>query len=137
MKKKANLKDNRTIRRYSEPFKIKVLRDLEEGRMTKNEIIRHYNIAMGTLFLWIKKYNRVDLYNPRIYVQMPHERDQIKALKEEVAELKEAMVAAQLRAVKAESDLEAAMEKYGISKEDLKKKSEASRSKKQSRKGNL
>ena len=36
------LKDNRNVKRYSEPFKLKVLSELSSGKYTKCEIIRIY-----------------------------------------------------------------------------------------------
>lgn len=135
MDKKTRLKDHRTVRNYSNSFKIKVLEDLESGRLTKNEVVRHYGIGAGTLYQWIKKFGRLDLYNPRVIIQMPQERDQIKSLKQEIAELKEAMIESQLKAIRAESDLEVALEMLGVDKSHFEKKQKASHSKKQSPKG--
>ena len=132
MDKKTRLKDNRTVRSYSNSFKIKVLGELESGRMTKREVIQHYGVGPGTLYGWIKKFARFDLYNPRVIIQMPQERDKIKSLNQEIAELKEAMIQSQLKAIRAESDMEVALEMLGVDKAHFAKKQEASRSKKQS-----
>ena len=128
MKRTIKLKDSRTVRRYSESFKLKVLEELESGVRTKSELSQHYGIAIGSIYAWMKKFGRLDLYNPQVYIKMPQEKDKIKALKQEIAELKEAMVQAQLRAIKAESDLEATLELLGEDPGSLKKKSSASRS---------
>ncbi len=69
--KNTKLKDSRTIRRYSESFKFKVLRELELGKSTKNELVKKYDISPGSLYFWIKKYHRDDLFNPRISIEMP------------------------------------------------------------------
>ncbi len=128
----TTLKDCRTIRRYSESFKFKILRELESGRSTKNELIRKYGISPGSLYFWIKKYHRDDLFNPRISIEMPKERDKKKALEQENKELKEALIQLQLKHLKSEADLECAIDELGYSsKEAFKKKSEANRSKKQ------
>ena len=50
---------------------------------------------------------------------MPQEKYKIKALKEEITELKEAIVQTQVKALRAESDLEVAIEMLGISKENF------------------
>jgi transposase-like protein len=135
MKHKTRLKDERTIRRYSDSFKLKVLDDLENGRMNKNEIARHYDIGMGTLYGWIKKFSRLDLYNPQLIIQMPQERDRIKSLEQEIKELKEALVQSQLKQLKAESDLEATLELMGVNKDQVAKKHSASHLRKRSDQG--
>lgn len=130
--KKSKLKDSRTLRRYSESFKLKVLRELESGRSTKNELVKKYGISPGSLYFWLKKYHRDDLLNPRITIEMPKERDKKKALEQENKQLKEALIQLQLKHLKSEADLECALEELGFSsKEDFKKKSKANRSKKQ------
>lgn len=135
MKNKTRLKDERTVRRYSDSFKLKVLDDLESGRMNKNEISNHYGIGKGTLYRWIKKFSRLDLYNPQLIIQMPQERDRIKSLEQEIKELKEALVQSQLKQLKAECDLEATLELLGASRDHIAKKHAASHSRKQSEQG--
>lgn len=135
MDKKTRLKDHRTLRVYSNSFKIKVLDEIGSGQKTKREVIRDYGISTATLYKWIEKFNRLDLYNPRVIIQMPQERDRLKSLKQEIAELKEAMIQSQLRAIRAESDLEVALEMLGVDKSHFEKKQKASHSKKQSPKG--
>ncbi len=128
----TKLKDSRTIRKYSESFKFKVLRELELGKSTKNELVRKYGISPGTLYFWIKKYHRDDLLNPRVIIEMPKERDKKKALELENKQLKEALIQLQLKHLKSEADLECAIEELGFSrKEAFKKKLKANPSKKQ------
>jgi len=134
MKRQVKLKDGRTIRYFSESVKLKILDDIESGRMTKNEASRHYDVSVASIYRWMKKFGRLDLYNPRVIIQMPSEKDKIKALKEELAELKEAMIQTQLRSIKAESDLEVALEMMGLDKPSFEKKQKAPHSKKPSRK---
>ena len=135
MKGDVKLKDGRTIRRYSESVKLKILDEIHSGRMTKNEAGRQYDVSVASIYKWMKKFGRLDLYNPRVIIQMPTEKDKIKALKEEIAELKEAMIQSQLKAIKAESDLEVALEMMGLNKSSFEKKQQAPHSKKPSQKG--
>lgn len=129
--KKSTLKDNHTLKRYSEAFKQKVIRDISEGRKTKIEASRYYGCSEAAIYSWIRKMNRLDLYNPKVRVQMPQENEQIKDLKQQNKELKEALVQLQLKHLKSEADLEVALEELGYnSKEDFEKKQKASRSKK-------
>lgn len=125
MNAKVNLKDGRTVYRYSDSFKQHVLESIKQGRMTKNEASRHFGISVGSIYFWMRKFSRLDIYNPEVTIRMPHEKDQIKALKEQIAELKEAMIQSQLKAIKAESDLEVALEMFGLEKSEFEKKREA------------
>ena len=52
------LKDDRAIKRYSENFKLKVLSEIEHGRLNKTEACRVYGMAHPTLLKWIKKYSK-------------------------------------------------------------------------------
>ena len=135
MERKVNLKDNRTIRRYSEAFKFKILQEISEGRLTKIEASEKYGISVGSIYSWMHKFGRYDLYNPSIEIKMPSEKNQVKELKKEVKELKDALVQLQLMNLKAECDLEAAMEVFGFTAEELAKKAAASHSTKPSAKG--
>ena len=135
MERKVNLKNNLTIRRYSEAFKFKVLQEISEGRITKKEASLKYGCSEKAIFTWIEKYHRFELYNPRIEIKMPSEKNQVRELKKEVKDLKEAMVQLQLKHLKAECDLEAAMEVFGFTAAELAKKAGASHSTKPSAKG--
>ena len=135
MERKVNLKDGRTIRHYSEAFKLKVLQDISEGHLSKKEASRKYGCSEASIFSWIRKYGRFDLYNPTIEIRMPTEKSEIKKLEKENKRLKDALVQMQLKNLKAECDLEAAMEVFGFTAEELEKKAGASHSKKPSAKG--
>jgi transposase-like protein len=54
--KKAELKDSRIVRQYSESFKLKVLEELSQGKSTKNELVKKYGISFGNLYFWIRKH---------------------------------------------------------------------------------
>jgi transposase-like protein len=50
-------RNDKVIRRYSEPFKLKILAELTTGEHTKSELCK------------LKKYNRKDLMNTRVNVE--------------------------------------------------------------------
>ena len=52
------LKDNRTIKKYSESFKLKVLSEIESGKYTRTEICKVYDIGTPGLYRWIKKFDK-------------------------------------------------------------------------------
>ncbi|TYP99853.1 hypothetical protein C7447_101458 [Tenacibaculum adriaticum] len=66
-------KNDKVIRRYNEPFKLKILDQLTIGKHTKSELCKLYSIAPTTVNEWIKKYNRKDLMNTRIKVETKDE----------------------------------------------------------------
>ena len=66
-------KNDKVIRRYSEPFKLKILHELSKGKHTKSELCKLYSIAPTTVNEWIKKYNRKDLMNTRVKVETKDE----------------------------------------------------------------
>lgn len=124
--KVVQLKDSRAVKHYSEAFKQKVLKEIRTGKFTKNEICRKYGISVGSIYFWIKKYNCFELYNPRIYVQMPNELEENQSLREENKRLKEALVQLQLKHLKSEADLVIALEQLGyVNKEEFEKKRKA------------
>ena len=59
-------RNDKVIRRYSEPFKLKILAELTIGKHTKSELCKLYSIEPTTVNVWIKKYNRKDLMNTRV-----------------------------------------------------------------------
>ena len=117
------LKDNRTLRSYSESFKLKVLSDLEKGELSKNEIVEKYGISFQSLYNWIKKYSRFDLMNKSVRIETMNEKDQIKSLKEEIKQLKEALADKDVNLHISETYLKHFSEKFGYeSVDELKKK---------------
>ena len=125
------LKDNRPVKSYSESFKLKVLSELERGKKTKCEIVHDYQLSPGTLYYWIKKYDKFDLLNKRVRIETMEEKDQVKSMQEQIKKLKEALVDKDPKLLMSESYLEVLSEELGYEDvEDLKKKLKAKPSKK-------
>ena len=59
-------RNDKVIRRYSEPFKLKILDEITTGKLNKNQLVNFIGIAPTTINEWIRKYNRKDLRNTRI-----------------------------------------------------------------------
>ncbi len=116
-------RNDKVIRRYSEPFKLKILAELSIGKHTKSELSKLYSIAPTTVNVWIKKYNRKDLMNTRVKVETKDEITRIKALKKENEKLKKLLLKMDLEQMVEESYLEVAAQKLGYkSCLELKKK---------------
>jgi transposase-like protein len=117
------LKDKHTIRHFSESFKLKVLAELSEGKYTKGELSRLYNIGYTTINDWVHKYKREDLMNQRITVNTMDELSKLKAQEKEIAKLKELLIKKDLDALVLDSYLEVAAKELGFNDAaELKKK---------------
>ncbi len=116
-------KNDKVIRRYSEPFKLKILDELSTGKYTKSELGKLYSIAPTTINEWIRKYERKDLMNTRVKVETKDEITRIKALQKEIEQLKKLVLKKDLDAMVEECYLEVAAEKLGYKTvQQLKKK---------------
>jgi len=116
-------KNDKVIRRYSEPFKLKILDELTTGKLNKSQLGKLYGINPTTINEWIRKYNRKDLMNTRIKVETKDEITRIKALQKEIKQLKKLLLKKDLDALVLDSYLEVAAEDLGYkSVAELKKK---------------
>ncbi|MGZ0016787.1 transposase [Yeosuana sp. AK3] len=75
-------KNDKVIRRYSEPFKLKILDEITTVKLNKNQLGKLYGIAPTTINEWIRKYNRKDLMNTRVKVETKDEIARIKELQQ-------------------------------------------------------
>ena len=117
-------RNNNVIRRYSEPFKLKILAELSTGKHTKSELCKLYSIAPTTVNEWIKKYNHKDLMNTRVKVETIDEISRIKTLQKEIEQLKKLVLKKDLDAMVQDSYLEVAAEDLGYKSVNELKKSE-------------
>jgi transposase-like protein len=116
-------KNDKVIRRYSEPFKLKILDELTTGKLNKYQLGKAYGINASTSNEWIKKYNRKDLMNTRVTVKTKDEITRIKQLQKEIEQLKKLVLKKDMDALIDESYLEVAAEQLGYkSVLELKKK---------------
>lgn len=116
-------RNDKVIRRYSEPFKLKILDELTTGKLNKSQLGKLYGINPTTINEWIRKYNRKDLMNTRVKVETKDEISRIKALQKEIQQLKKLLLKKDLDAMVLDSYLEVAAEDLGYkSVSELKKK---------------
>ena len=116
-------KNDKVIRGYSEPFKLKILDELTTGKLNKYQLGKAYGINASTSNEWIKKYNRKDLMNTRVTVKTKDEITRIKQLQKEIEQLKKLVLKKDMDALIDESYLEVAAEQLGYkSVLELKKK---------------
>jgi len=110
--------------RYSEAFKLQVVRELEEGKYQScNEACRAYGIGgLVTVQRWLRAYGKGHLVRRVVRVETPEERSELRKLKDRVRELEKALCDAHLDLRLSESYLELACEAGGIEDVDAFKK---------------
>jgi transposase len=108
----------RTVIRYSISFKRQIVNEIEEGASI-SLIQRKYGIKGGeTIQKWMRKFGKNHLLSKVIKIQTVEERDQLKAMQEEIKRLKTALADAYLEKRCLETLIDEANKLY---KTDLKK----------------
>ena len=114
-----------TVIKYSESFKLQVVRDLESGRFrTINEAGSFYGIHGATTVKgWLIKFGKERLMPRVVRVEKPDEQHELKRLRQRVRQLEGLLADKELGLVISETYLELACERAGIPDvEDFKKK---------------
>lgn len=120
----------RLVYSYSTAFKRQVVEQLESGRFSSiNEAKEHYGIrGDNTVNLWLRKYGRNHLCPRIVRVEMPDEKDQVRALKKQVKQLQQVLGKKEAEKAIGDAFLEIACEKLGQDVEEFKKKADPLRS---------
>ncbi len=115
----------RSVIRYSEAFKLQVVRELEVGRFgSLNEARLAYGIKGAlTVGQWVRRYGKNHLLGKVIVVMKADEQTEVQALRKQVRELKSALADAHLDLKLDKAYLKIACRRAGIEDvEDFKKK---------------
>ena len=115
----------RTTVRYSEAFRLQVIRELEEGKFESfSSICRAYNIrGAHTVQRWVRRYGKEHLLRKVVRVQKPEEVDELKELRGRVRALEKALADAHLDLKLSDAYLHIACKTGGIADvEGFKKK---------------
>ena len=109
--------------RYSDAFKRSIVEKMERGMYTSIGEAQRKNGIRGneTLVNWIKKYGREDILPKRVRVETMNEVDELKALRKQNKELKEALADAHIDWCIKSALLDIACEEMGTTAEALKK----------------
>jgi transposase-like protein len=102
---KGRKKRVRPTIRYSEAFKLQVLRELEEGKFpNRSQAAKAYGIrGRGVIRYWARQYGKDHLIGKVVRVETPKEVSEVQALRQRVRELEKALADAHI-----ESRLDAA-----------------------------
>jgi len=110
------------IKKYSTAFKLKVVSEIEKGKLSIDQAREIYDIGgKQTIQKWMTKLGKRDLISHVVRIEMKNEIDKVKQLKKEKQELESALAQSQLKILTLESLVEIAKDEYGI---DLKKNGE-------------
>jgi len=116
------LKNKHTVKHFSESIKLKVLSELSEGKYTKRELSKLYNISYTTINDWVHKYKREDLMNHRVTIDTMDDLSRVHTLQKENSKLKDLLVNKDLDLLVLKSYLAVAAEQLGFKDaEELKK----------------
>lgn len=108
--------------RYSEAFKMAVVRELEEQDLPCEQLRRKYGIKGSfTVQHWVRKYGNGSR-GLRIRVEKPEEINELKRLKERVRRLESALADANIDLALERAYTELACERTGMDVEEFKKK---------------
>jgi transposase-like protein len=114
----------RSIIRYSEAFKRKVVSELESGKLGSiSEAKRLYEVRGGsTIQQWIRKYGSDELLPKKVKIETLKERDELKAARKRIRQLEAALADAHIDSSLGDSYLKIACERLGIDVSVFKKK---------------
>lgn len=108
--------------RYSEVFKMAVVRELEQEDLPCEQVRRKYGIlCAGTVQRWARQYGNGSR-GIRIRVEKPEEINELKRLKERVRRLESALADANIDLALERAYTELACERAGIDVAEFKKK---------------
>lgn len=108
--------------RYSEAFKMAIVRELEEQDLPCEHVRRKYGIkGCFTVQAWVRKYGNGSR-GIRIRVEKPEEINELKRLKERVRQLESALADANIDRALERAFTELACERAGVDVEEFKKK---------------
>ena len=119
----------KTVTRYSESFKLKVVSELENGKINGIcEARERYGISGGgTVQYWLRQYGKNHLLNKVVKVQTADEENEIKKLKAENKKLEKNLANLYMDFKLEEAFLKIACKRDGITVKEFKKKHELMR----------
>ena len=84
--------NRKPVVRYSEAFKLQVIRELEKGRYGSPwEAGRAYGVGPGTVIYWVRRYGKAQLLRKVVRVMKADEQAEVKVLRQRVRELERAL----------------------------------------------
>jgi transposase-like protein len=125
--KKSNYEPYVT-KKYSSPFKQKVVYEIESGKLSISEAMKIYDIGGAqTISRWMVQLGKHHLLGKVVRIEMKDENDKVKELQDRVRKLEKLLADKELDNLMTEAFLELMAEDTGIDLEEFKKKADKER----------
>lgn len=113
--------------RYSQSFKMQLVREVEEGELSVGAVQRKYNIkGCGTVMRWLRQYG-IGKHGKIIRVEKPNEVNEASRLRKELRQMKEALADTHVELALEKAYLEVACEELNEPVDVFKKKRDGRR----------
>lgn len=122
---KANLREVRKSRRYSDEFKKELVADFEQGRHSVLELAKLHGIHFQSIYNWIYKFSTFNKKGYRVVEKKESSIKKVGELETRIKELEATVGRKQIEIDYLEKMIEIAEDEFGI---DLKKNSSTSQS---------
>ena len=109
-----------TKRRFSEDFKLRIVKEYEMGKHSVCELEKLYDISGQTVYNWIYKYSKYNKKSIQVVELKDSQMDKITQMEARIAELERALGQKQMNIDFLEKMIDLAKEQYNI---DIKKNS--------------
>lgn len=107
-------------RKYSEDFKLKVVREYESGKYSVYEMEKIYDISNQTIYNWIYKYSKYNKKSIQVVEMKDSQAEKIKLMEARIKELERVVGQKQINIDYLEKMIDLAKEEFDI---DIKKNS--------------
>ncbi len=117
------LKNGRRVkrfRRFSEDFKLKIVKDYESGEFSVGEMAKIYDINPQSIYRWIYKYSKYNKQSIQVVEMKDSQANKMKQMEARIKELERTVGQKQMNIDYLEKMIELAKEHYDI---DVKKNS--------------
>lgn len=108
------------IRKFSEDFKLKLVKEYEQGYRSVPELEKFYEISNATIYSWIYKYSKYNKKSIQVVEMKDSQTHKIKQMEARIKELERAVGQKQMNIDFLEKMIELAKEEFNI---DIKKNS--------------
>jgi transposase len=110
---------------FSEELKKKIVKDIEQGKVTISSVCREYSVTSASVYKWIHKYSSYLQKGVKLVMELSSEGYRSKELEKQIKDLEAALGRKQMEIDFLEKLIEIANKDLGI---DIKKKSYTPRS---------
>lgn len=107
-------------RKFSEDFKLKVVKEYESGRCSATDLMKIYDISSALVYNWIYKYSNYNKRNIQVVEMKNSQAEKIRQMEARIKELERAVGQKQMNIDYLEKMIDLAKEHYDI---DIKKNS--------------